>query len=170
MPVYDAPSESGGAEDTPEDEAGASCDAPLGVPFLGGARPHRLILKREAQRLVLFQGWPEGDVLSVFQALRMTIGLALTADDYAERRQLEGYDYAFIGAKDQKRTVFASALRDLALANWSIDREASRAVQEASWSVIVGGYQPAATAEAQRPSSPERQDAGKRQELQRMEA
>lgn len=134
MPVYDAPLEPGGAEGDLDEEVVGSEKVPLSGSALGSTPPRWLILKRGRQHMALFLGWPEAGMLEACQKLGMTIGLALTADDFAAQRLIEGCGYVFIGADHRRAAVFATALRDLARANWSIDRDASRLVQDASCS------------------------------------
>ena len=80
--------------------------------------------------MVLFRGWPEPPVIEAFQQLHLTIGLALTAEDFTGQGRLEGCGYAFIGAGGRATSALADALRDLARLNWSFDHDAS-------WPVIV---------------------------------
>ena len=112
-------------------------------PLQGGSRlldvhePRWLILRREAEKMVLFRGWPEEALQQAFQKRSMTIGLALDDGEFAEmetlsnRRALQDYAYLFIGKDQQGEDAFSAALRDLAGMNWSID-------PDASWPVIDG--------------------------------
>ncbi|MGI9499085.1 MAG: hypothetical protein ACR2P3_03545 [Geminicoccaceae bacterium] len=143
MSVYGAPLEASGAEHSLESEAVLRGEGLLwSRSFLENAQPHRLILKRGQQRMVLIRGWPEAGLLEAHFQPRLIVGLALTARDFARQGKLEGCGYAFISADDRPAPAFAAALRDLARANWSIDLEASRLV-------LVGGYTALGLAEQQ---------------------
>lgn len=124
MPAYEAPLVTGGV-------GGSRSGRPLlDQSFLESMPPRWLILRRGEERMVLFRGWPEPPIVEAFQQLHLTIGLALTADDFAGQGRLEVCGYAFIGACGRAKSAFADALRDLARINWSIDHDAS-------WPVIV---------------------------------
>ncbi len=143
MTVHSAPPVAGGAVDGLANEAiRPSRPSPDGSTSAEG-QPRWLVLKHAQGRMVIFRGWPEKSLRLAFEKLSMSIGLALSAEEFAMVPSLQGCSHLFIGTDHQKRTAFAAALRDLERAGWSVD-------PEATWPVIEGSYQPPVEPEDQK--------------------